>query len=250
MIRNSVIHTYAGRFEWDKGTDFQAYQVPANYVMSKNNPFVPALYTDYQTYFTKDGTYVGNTRGGATRVNQKGIPINPEDYGLELRTVKVRIVPYPKNDPKTFDPLQPMRDNYAEYQAGKTTSGFVEREVTALENLAFDYYKELEANALALGAELKTASVVDSVGVLMATFGASAGGIGAIVSGVGWLVQSLSGKKRLTKEFQALVEKGQKDLGEIKALYAVYKPATESNFLIFLLLGLFGFIYYKRKKNV
>ena len=162
----------------------------------------------------------------------------------------IRDSPYAKDSAKSYDPLQPMRDNYGEYQAGRTTAGFVAHEITALENLAFDYYKELEANALALGAELKTATTVDSIGVLMATFGAAAGGIGAIVSGVGWLVQSVSGKKRLTKEFQALVEKGQKDLAEIKALYAVYKPASESNFLLFLLLGLFGFIVYKRKKNV
>lgn len=255
MIRNSVIHTYAGRFAWDRGTDFQAYEVPAGYVMSKNNPFVSSLYVDYQTYYTKDGVYVGNTRGGATRVDANGNPINPADYNLELRTVKVRIIPYPENNAKRYDPLQPMRDNFTEYNAGRTTAGFVDQEVKALENLGFDYYKELEANALALGAELKGATTVDTIGVLLTTFGSSAGPLGAIVSATGWLVQSLSGKKRLTKEFQELAAKGQKDLAEINTVYAVYKPATDgSNALILggviaVGLGLF-YTFKNKKKNV
>lgn len=256
MIRNSVIHSYAGRYGWDRGTDFNPYAVPANYVMSKNNAFVPSLNVDYQTWYTKGGDYVGNTRGGATRVEVdpvtgKAKPINPADYGLELRTVKVRIVPYPTNDAKRYDPLQPMRDNFTEYKAGKTTAGFVSHEIKALENLGFDYYKELEANAVALGAELKGATTADTIGVLLATFGSSAGPFGAIVTATGWLVQSLSGKKKLTKEFQELAAKGQKDLAEINTIYSVYKPKESDNTLIFILLAtLFGLIYYKRKKDV
>lgn len=259
MIRNSIIHSYSGRYLWDKGLDANPYQVPANYLMSKTNGFVPSLNVDYQTWYTKDGVYVGNTRGGATRVeidsknpNGPGIPINPNDYNLELRTVKVRIIPYPINDPKRYDALQPMRDNYAEYKAGKTTAGFVEHEIKALENLGFDYYKELEANAVALGAELKGATTADTIGVLLATFGSSAGTFGAIVSGVGWLVQSLSGKKRLTKEFQELAAKGQKDLAEINSIYTVYNPPVKSNStLLFGVLAAMGaVIYYKRKKDV
>lgn len=262
MIRNSIIHSYAGKYEWDRvdrGGQQRNEPIPLSYEMSKRNPYFPYDTIEIETWYTKDGGYVGNTRGGATRVEidpvtGKEKPINPADYGLELRRVQVKTRRYPpkKTDDirVQYDPLQPMRDNYAEYKAGRTTTGFIAYEIKALENLGLDYYKELEANALALGAELKGATTVDTVGVLLATFGSGAGPFGAIVSATGWLVQSLSGKKKLTKEFQDLAAKGQKDLAEINAIYAIYKPVQKNNLLIFTVLAaIVGLIIYKKKKD-
>ncbi len=229
-MADAIVHSYAGRNLWEVGRDSIQRVIPEGYLMSRLNPYVPTLGVAYDTYYTKDGAYVGNTRGGAVRVNPDGTPF---DWSvLEKRTVFVRSIPYPQNDTKRYEVLQPMRDNYEAYKAGTTTAGFLDYEVQALRNLATDYYRELELNANALGVELKAASTADTNGVLMTTFGTSAGPIGAIVSATGWLIQALSGKKKLTKELQTTLEKAQKDLTEISAIYNVYAPKTQNKWLL------------------
>lgn len=246
---DTIVHSYEGRYAWEVGREVITRVVPSDYNLSRINPNVPALSVQYQTWYTKDGAYVGNVRGGAIRYGADGKPINPEEYGLVLKTVNLRTIPYPQGDPKRYDPLQPMRDNYEAYKSGGTSDGFLTYEIQSLLNLARDYYAELEANANALGIELKAATQADTIGVLMSTFGSKAGAIGALVSAAGWIVQALSGKGKLTEELKTTMEKAQKDLAEISAIYNVYVPAKNSSIWVVSALAIGAAVIIKKRKK-
>lgn len=251
-MTDAIIHSYAGRYQWEVGREVIDRVVPANAAMSKLNPYVPSLGTAYETYYTKDGAYVGNPRGGATRVvlGPDGKPLPFDWNSLEKRTVYVRNIAYDFNDPKRYNALQPMRDNYNEWKSGKTIDNFLSYEIASLQNLAVDYYNQFAETAQVLGEDVKRASIVDGIGVLLTTVGTSTSttGIGAVVAGVGWLTQLLSGKKKLSKELQSTLEQGQKDLAEISKIFNEYTAKEKtSNYLLYLGLAALGVIVYKSR---